>query len=85
MRIDTRQTLDIETRIPMELSLGADKCINFIGRVASCRSLDAKEQACYEIGVEFIDVTDRDRTMLKTFIDFLTIVQADDGEDSTEC
>ena len=85
MRIDTKQVLDLETRVPMELSLGADKCINFIGRVASCRTQDEKGQSCYEIGVEFVDVTDTDRTLLRTFIDFLNVMDADDGAENKEC
>ena len=79
MRIHTTQDLGMEARIPMELALGADKCITFIGRVASCLSLNIKGQATYEIGVEFIDVKDAERAMLKTFIDFLTIMEADDS------
>jgi hypothetical protein len=81
MRIHTTQSLDIETRIPMDLSLGADKSITFIGRVASFRNLEGKEPMHYEIGVEFTDIRDNDRTMLKTFIDYLTIMAADDDEE----
>jgi hypothetical protein len=84
MRIHTTQTLDIETRIPMDLALGADKSITFIGRVASFRKLDDKGQMHYEIGVEFTDVKDNDRTMLKTFIDYLTIMQSDDEEEQQQ-
>jgi len=79
MRIHTTHPLSIETKIPMELALGAGKCVTFIGRVASCRSLNDKGQECQEIGVEFIDVKDTERTMLKTFIDFLNSMESDGG------
>jgi len=84
MCIRTEQTLGMETKIPMELSLGADKSINFIGRVASSRKMDDKEHVRYEIGVEFTDVQDKDKIMLKTFIDYLTIVESDDEADIQE-
>jgi len=84
MRIHTTQDLGMESRIPMELSLGADKCITFIGRVASCLTLNIKGQANYEIGVEFIDVKDNERTMLKTFVDFLTSIDADEVAEPSE-
>jgi c-di-GMP-binding flagellar brake protein YcgR len=71
MLIQTQQTLAIESMIPMRLSLNADNPVNFIGRVASCRMTGDKGQALYEIGVEFSDLTDKDRTFLRTFIDYL--------------
>ncbi len=81
MRIHTTQDLGMEARIPMELARGADKCITFIGRVASCLTLNIKGHVTYEIGVEFIDVKEADRAMLKTFIDFLTILGTDEGDE----
>ena len=73
MLIQTDQALGIESMIPMGLSLKADSPVNFIGRVASCRVTEDTGQAQYEIGVEFKDLTDTDRTSLKTFIDYLAM------------
>ncbi len=81
MLIQTEQTLAIEGRIPMELSLKADNPVNFTGRVVSCRMTEAKEQAYYEIGVEFTDLPDKDRTLLQTFIDYLAVMEVNaEGE-----
>jgi hypothetical protein len=77
MLIQTEQPLGIESMIPMELSLQADKPVNFIGRVASCRITEDKGLAHYGIGVEFKDLTDKDRMSLKTFIDYLTVIEAE--------
>ena len=74
MLIQTEQALGIESMIPMGLSLKADNPVNFIGRVASCRMTEDKGEAHYEIGVEFKDLTDTDRTSLKTFIDYLAVM-----------
>jgi c-di-GMP-binding flagellar brake protein YcgR len=73
MLIQTEEALETESMIPMGLSLTADTPVNFIGRVASCRMTEDKGQAHYEIGVEFKDLTDTDRTSLKTFIDYLAL------------
>lgn len=71
MRIQTDQSLRKRSIIPLELSLKADSPVFFTGRVASCRMTEDKGQAHYEIGVEFLDLTDKDRKLLKTFIDYL--------------
>ena len=76
MRIQTEQPLEMENMIPMDLSLHADKPVNFTGRVVSCRMTEDKGQAHYDIGVEFKDLTDNDRTLLKIFIDYLTAIEA---------
>ena len=81
MLIQTEQSLEIESKIPMGLSLKADNPVNFIGRVASCRMTEDKGQAYYEIGVEFTDLTDKDRKLLQTFIDYLAVMEVNaDGE-----
>jgi hypothetical protein len=77
MLIQTKQALDIESMIPMGLYLKVDKPVSFIGRVASCRITEEKGQAHYEIRVEFKDLTDKDRTLLKKFIDFLTVIKVE--------
>ena len=71
MLIQTEQALGIESVIPMGLSLQADNPVNFMGRVASCRMTEGKGKAHYEIGVEFKDLTDKDKASLKIFIDYL--------------
>ncbi len=71
MLIETDQALEIESMIPMRLSLSDDSHVEFKGRVASSRKTEDKEQAPYETGVEFSDLTDKDTSLLTTFIDYL--------------
>ncbi len=71
MLIKIDQALGAESVIPMGLSLSDDSHVNFNGRVASCRKMEEKGQEHYEIGVEFLDLTDKDRALLTTFIDYL--------------
>ena len=73
--IQTEQALGIESMIPMWLSLKTDKHISFIGRVASCRMIEDKGQAHFEIGMEFKDLTNKDIALLNTFIDYLTMIE----------
>jgi Tfp pilus assembly protein PilZ len=81
MLIQTEQAMEIESRIPMGLTVQeSDTPINFIGRVASCLQKKDNGQTHYEIGVEFTDLTDRDKTLLKTFIDYLAAMETGTGE-----
>ena len=69
MLIQTDQALGIDSNIPMELSLNDDTSVNFIGRIVSCHMKENKEQTHYDIGLEFANLTDKDKTLLQTFID----------------
>jgi len=69
MLIQTDQALDIESKIPMGLSLNDGTSVNFNGRVVSCHTKEDKGQTYYLTGSEFIDLTDKDKTLLQRFID----------------
>jgi hypothetical protein len=84
IRIHTDQSLAIESIIPMGLTLAGDDTVNFNGRVASCLRIEETGQALYEIGVEFLDLTDKDRTLLKTFIDYLVMREVNAKEEKTD-
>ncbi len=71
--IDTDQFLGPDSNIPMSLSLDGVNTVNFNGRVVFCRKMEDGEQAHHEIGVEFSDLTDKDKTLIKTFIDYLAL------------
>jgi Tfp pilus assembly protein PilZ len=75
MLIQTEQALEINSKIPMELSLHADNTVTFIGRVASCAMTEHTGQTNYGIGVEFTDLADEDTTLLKSFVDYLAGVE----------
>ena len=75
MLIQTDQMLANGSMIPMGLSLSADDHVTFNGRVASCRTMEYQGQVHHEIGVEFSDLTEKDRSLIKTFIDYLTTME----------
>jgi c-di-GMP-binding flagellar brake protein YcgR len=75
MRIRTQQPVEINSTIPMDLSLNAEGAITFLGRAVSCSMIENAGQTDYDIGTEFIDLTDKDKTLLKTFIDYLASME----------
>ena len=76
MLIQTDLPLEMESRLPMGLSLHGDNPVDLIGRVASCQMMDEGGRTHYEIGVEFMDVAEKDKMLLKTFIDDLAAKEA---------
>ncbi len=72
MLIQSEQALEINSLIPIELSFNTDDPVNFGGEIVTCQ-MCKDNGAQYEIGVEFSDLTDKGRTLLKTFIDDLTV------------
>jgi c-di-GMP-binding flagellar brake protein YcgR len=70
MLIECMQSFEIESRIPMEMFIHEDNPLKFVGRVASCRVIDKEDQKQYDIGIEFLDLTEKDREVLASFIAF---------------
>ncbi len=79
MLIQTQQSVEINSTIPMELSLTSDKAVTFVGRTIACNMTEIAGQANYDIRVEFTDLTDKDKTLLQTFIDYLDELEARDA------
>lgn len=69
MLISSVYKIDIDSKIPMELSLGDDS-IKFLGKVASCQLIESAHGNHYDIGIEFLDLTSKDKKSIKKFIDF---------------
>jgi len=80
MLIQTRQSVEINGTIPMELSLNADNAVSFDGKTIECIMKEIAGQTYYDIRVAFADLTDKDKTLLKTFIDYLAEQEAKDAE-----
>jgi Tfp pilus assembly protein PilZ len=80
MLIQTEQDLEIDSTIPMELSLNADDTIKFIGRVASRMQDEQRGYQNYDIGIEFTGLTDKDKTLLKAFVDYLAKKHEENNE-----
>lgn len=80
MLIQSEQPLEINSTIPMDLSLAGGR-VDFIGRVASCRTAETDGKNWHDIGVEFLELTDEGKTLLKKFIDGLAVSKDDPAGD----
>jgi len=68
MLIESTREMEVEKRLPMELTLPRNVPISFEGRVASCLPAKQEEPKLYAIGIEFVDIAESDRAMLAEFI-----------------
>ncbi len=82
MLIESEHELALETRLPMEISLPGDEPISCSGRVAYCVKADMEDTALYNIGIEFINMPEKDKEKLKNFIKILD--ERDEGSSSFE-
>jgi Tfp pilus assembly protein PilZ len=71
MLAQSQSALGIETLLPMELSLEEREPLVFMGRVAYCTELDLEEGTVFEVGVEFVEMSDADRDRIESYIERL--------------
>ncbi len=84
IRIQTDVSLDLQSVIPMGLALHDDNFVHFNGRVASIRTIEEEGEAYYDIGVEFLYLTEAGTAQLKSFIDYLAISEKMGGTEKAE-
>jgi len=72
--IESEHSLEIESILPMEITLTENRCIKFLGRVASCLLIKNKDIEHYDRGIEFIEMSERDREILGEFISLLDTI-----------
>jgi len=69
MLIESEHPLEIESKFPMEIkTLTENSYIKFLGRVASCLLIKNKDIEHYDIGIEFIEMSEKDREILVELI-----------------
>jgi len=69
MLIESVNELQIEDRLPMQMTLSEKKDIAFWARIVTCHAVRKAEPTQYEIGIEFIEMSETDRVALRCFID----------------
>lgn len=67
--IECLQNFEIDSRIPMEMFIHDESTLKFMGRVASSKVIEKESQKQYDIGIEFLDLSEKDRELLASFID----------------
>jgi hypothetical protein len=70
MLIETDNSFDVESRCVMELVLD-NSTLSLVGRVVNCVEFTTENIALYHIGIEFVEISDEDKSYLKGFLDSL--------------
>lgn len=68
MLIETEYRLELNSRFNIQLFLNGD-VLDIIGRVVNCTEIKSEGGTEYEAGIEFIEMPDSDRKLLKDFLD----------------
>ncbi len=71
MLIGSEYPLDIENKYSMEITIAEDRAIRFTGRVASCIPVKKGDRERYDLGIEFLDLSERNKGILHEFIRLL--------------
>ena len=67
---------ELENKLLMDLTLPENVRISCTGRVTSCLSVKRNRGVRYDIGVQFSDMSEEDKTKLKKFIHWLYLKDA---------
>ena len=70
MEIETGHPLDPDSRHEMELVLN-EQVLALSGRIVTCVEVPSENRAKYNMGVEFMEISDEDREVLRNFLDTL--------------
>lgn len=70
MLVETEYPLDLNSHHNLELILNGNT-LNIVGRVAYCVESDSANATKYNIGIEFVEMSDNDRELLKGFLNTL--------------
>lgn len=71
MLIETKEPIALEDKLPMEMALPENKVVMFLGRIVTCQLVENIKPKRYEIGIEFIEMSEQYKETLKSFIDSL--------------
>jgi hypothetical protein len=68
MLIESEFPQEIATVLPLEIFFNEDQSMKLSGKVVSCSPAQGKESACYDIGMDFINMPEKTRKTLQEFI-----------------
>ncbi|MBE0425861.1 MAG: PilZ domain-containing protein [Nitrospirae bacterium] len=71
MLIESEEAVKVEDKLPMEMTLSENEILRFFGRISRCQPIKDTDPSRYEIGIEFIEISEQEKTRLKTFINSL--------------
>ena len=68
MMIESEHALELESVVPLEIYFVEDNSLKVTGRVVSCIMITDREPMHYNIGMEFIEMPEKDGVILLEFI-----------------
>jgi Tfp pilus assembly protein PilZ len=68
MLMESEHAFEIGGKLPMEITLNEKECIMVPGRVVSCTLMKEDTSEHYHVGIEFPDISAKDRKILKAFL-----------------
>jgi hypothetical protein len=68
IRIESYYCLEIGEKQLMEIAFPGEKTVMFSGKVISCFQLGDEEPKQYDIGIEFLNMSDQDKEVFKSFV-----------------
>jgi c-di-GMP-binding flagellar brake protein YcgR len=71
MLIESESALEIGNTLPLEIVLDEGKSMKVSGKVISCARTKDNETERYDIGIEFLDMPEKDRDILNEFLRLL--------------
>lgn len=71
MLIESEHSPEIENKLQMEIFLPEDEPITLTGSIVSCHLIGKEEPKLYELGIEFLEMSDEDRDRLRKFISYI--------------
>jgi len=77
MLIESQHALEVGKSIQMELFLLGDEHISLTGRVASCNVIAGRKQEIYDIGIEFVSISEDNTERLEATIQLLQNLESD--------
>jgi len=68
MLVESDHPLNVDSMLPMEITLPEYGAFGFMGRVASCRLISDREHGHFDMGIEFKEMRQEGKEKLKEFI-----------------
>lgn len=79
-RIHSKHPMKVNARIPMMINFSEEKFILFQGRVASCLLIRDACPKAYDIGIEFSELSEKEKEVLVEFIRLLDTIDKSPSE-----
>lgn len=71
MLMESKYSLKINAKFRMKISIAREQSIKVTGRIVRCRAVKDESVMRYNIGIEFIEIAEKDKERLNELVDFI--------------